>query len=210
MCYISFNSRQGTATLSFDLFLPFCLTLHYFLFYNQALLISSVSLSFFLSKSTIVPVEKSSIQKGRLLFIPIKGFSLSLLERMCMCVCMYTCVCVCVCVLLVQSYSTLCDFMNCYPPVSPVHGILQASILECVVIPFPRGSSNPRIEARSPALQADSLSSEPPGKSSFGVKEPKFFIKKKKIVLLFLFFADFSPPSPMIFESWVYFSGCKD
>ena len=98
MCYISFNSRQGTATLSFDLFLPFCLTLHYFLFYNQALLISSVSLSFFLSKSTIVPVEKSSIQKGRLLFIPIKGFSLSLLERMCMCVCMYTCVCVCVCV----------------------------------------------------------------------------------------------------------------
>ena len=116
---------------------------------------------------------------------------------------------VCVCVLLVQSYSTLCDFMNCYPPVSPVHGILQASILECVAIPFPRGSSNPGIEARSPALQADSLSSEPPGKSSFGVKEPKFFIKKK-IVLLFLFFADFSPPSPMIFESWVYFSGCKD
>ena len=99
MCYISFNSRQGTATLSFDLFLPFCLTLHYFLFYNQALLISSVSLSFFLSKSTIVPVEKSSIQKDRLLFIPIKGFSLSLLERMCMCVCVCTRVCVCVCYL---------------------------------------------------------------------------------------------------------------
>ena len=37
------------------------------------------------------------------------------------------------------------------------HGILQASILEWVAIPFPRGSSQPGIKPRSPAFQADSL-----------------------------------------------------
>ena len=41
--------------------------------------------------------------------------------------------------------------------------ILQARILEWVAIPFPRGSSQPS-DPRSPALQADSLLSEPPGK----------------------------------------------
>ena len=40
-------------------------------------------------------------------------------------------------------------------PGSSVHGILQASILEWVAIPFPRGSSDPGIEARSPALQKE-------------------------------------------------------
>ena len=34
-----------------------------------------------------------------------------------------------------------------------VHGILQARILEWLAFPFSRGSSQPRIEARSPALQ---------------------------------------------------------
>jgi len=45
-----------------------------------------------------------------------------------------------------------------------VHGILQARILEWVAFPFFRGSSQPRIEPRSPALQADSLPAEPQGK----------------------------------------------
>ena len=43
-------------------------------------------------------------------------------------------------------------------------GILQAGILAWVAMPFSRGSSNPGIEPRSPALKADSLQSEPPGK----------------------------------------------
>ena len=34
--------------------------------------------------------------------------------------------------------------MNCSPPDSSVHGILQAGILEWVVILFSRGSSQPR------------------------------------------------------------------
>ena len=54
--------------------------------------------------------------------------------------------------------------MDCSPPGPSVHGILQARLLEWVAIPFSRGSSQPRDQARSPALQGDSLSSEPPGK----------------------------------------------
>ena len=34
--------------------------------------------------------------------------------------------------------------MDCRPSNSPVHVILQARILECVAIPFSRGSSRPR------------------------------------------------------------------
>ena len=50
-------------------------------------------------------------------------------------------------------------------PSSSVHGILQARIVEWVAIPFSREYSQPRIKPRSPALQADSLPSESPGKS---------------------------------------------
>ena len=39
---------------------------------------------------------------------------------------------------------TLCDPIDCSPPVSSVHGILQARILERVAIPFSRGSSRCR------------------------------------------------------------------
>ena len=61
-----------------------------------------------------------------------------------------------------QSYLTLCDPMNCSPPGSSIHGILQARVLEWVAIPFSRGSSRPT----SPTLQADSLPSELQGRSS--------------------------------------------
>ena len=40
-----------------------------------------------------------------------------------------------------QSCPTLCDPMDCSPPCSSVHGILQARILEWVAISFSRGSS---------------------------------------------------------------------
>ena len=65
---------------------------------------------------------------------------------------------------LLQSCPTLCDSMDCSPPGSSVHEILQARILEWVAMPFSRGSSPPRDQTQSPALQADSLSSEQPGK----------------------------------------------
>ena len=40
--------------------------------------------------------------------------------------------------------SALCDPMDCRPPGSSVHGILQPRILEWVAISFSRGSSRPR------------------------------------------------------------------
>ena len=58
-----------------------------------------------------------------------------------------------------QSCWTLCNPMD-----YTVHGILQARIMEWVAFPFSRKSSNPRTKPRSPALQADSLLAEPPGK----------------------------------------------
>ena len=66
--------------------------------------------------------------------------------------------------LVVQSYQILCDPMDCILPRSSVHGILQAKILEWAAIPFSRGLSAPEIELGTPALEEDSLPSEPPGK----------------------------------------------
>ena len=47
--------------------------------------------------------------------------------------------------------------MGCSPSGSSVRGILQARILEWVAMPSSRGSSHPRIEPRSPALQDNSF-----------------------------------------------------
>ena len=66
--------------------------------------------------------------------------------------------------LVFQPSPTLCDTTDYSPPAFSVHRILQARILEWVAISFSRGSSDPGIKLRSPALQADSLPSEPPGK----------------------------------------------
>ena len=63
--------------------------------------------------------------------------------------CHYCCCCSC---LVARSYLTLCDPMDCNPPDSSVHGILQARILERVAIFFSRGSSWHGIEPASPAL----------------------------------------------------------
>ena len=55
------------------------------------------------------------------------------------------------------------------PPGSSVHGIPQAGILEWVAISFSRGIFLTQgTEPESPALQADSLPSEPPGKPRIG------------------------------------------
>ena len=45
---------------------------------------------------------------------------------------------------LLQLGPTLCDPVDCSPPGSSVHEILQARILEWVAMPFSRGSSQPR------------------------------------------------------------------
>ena len=63
-----------------------------------------------------------------------------------------------------QLCSALCDPVDCSPPGSSVHGILQAGILEWVAFPSPGDLPDPGIKPQSPALQAESLPSEPPGK----------------------------------------------
>ena len=60
----------------------------------------------------------------------------------------------CVHAKLVQLRPTLCDPMDCSPPVSPLHGILQATVLEWVPCPL-QGLPNPHTEPTpltSPAL----------------------------------------------------------
>ena len=58
--------------------------------------------------------------------------------------------------------------MDYNPPGSSVHGILQATTLEWVAIPFSRGSSWPRDWTQVSCIEEDSLSSEPPGKHCDG------------------------------------------
>ena len=66
-------------------------------------------------------------------------------------------------VLVIQLCPTLCNSMDCSSPGSSDHGILQARILEWVSIPFSGDLSNTEIKPGSPALQADSLPTEPLG-----------------------------------------------
>ena len=49
----------------------------------------------------------------------------------------------------IQSCPTLCDTMGSSPPVSSVHGILQARILEWIAMPLPGDLPKPGIELAS-------------------------------------------------------------
>ena len=67
--------------------------------------------------------------------------------------------------LVAQPRLTLCNPWTVAHQVPLSMGILQARILEWVAMPSPRGSSQSRDpNPRSPALQADSILFEPPGK----------------------------------------------
>ena len=57
------------------------------------------------------------------------------------------------------SCPALCDTMD-----YTVHEILQARIRKWVAVPSPRNLPNPGMEPGSPALQADTLQAELPGK----------------------------------------------
>ena len=77
-----------------------------------------------------------------------------------------------------QLCPTLCDRMDCSPPDSSVHGILQARILEWEAIPFSRGSPN-RV-----SCIADFLPSEPPGKPLKNMSQKGRFYQKNLYFLL--------------------------
>ena len=61
-----------------------------------------------------------------------------------------------------QSCLTLCDPMDCSLPGSSDHGILQARLLEWVVISFSRASSRPRDWTRVSCIAGRCLTSAPP------------------------------------------------
>ena len=73
-----------------------------------------------------------------------------------------------VCAKSLQSCPAVCDPMDCSPPGSSVHGILQVRILEWVAMPSSRGSSPPRDRTHVSYVylhwQADSLPLALPGK----------------------------------------------
>ena len=73
----------------------------------------------------------------------------------------------------VQLCLTLCHPMDYILPGSPVHGILQARILERVTMPSTGGLSGPRIEPVSPdsyALHTDYLVQSHQGSPRYSIK----------------------------------------
>ena len=72
----------------------------------------------------------------------------------------------CSVVLVTQSCPTLCDPMDCSPPDSSVHGILQVRILEWVAIPFSRGSSQPGDRIWVSCTAGRFFTAMPPGQPS--------------------------------------------
>ena len=65
--------------------------------------------------------------------------------------------------LVVPSCPTLCDRMDCSPPGSSVHEILQARILEWVAVPSSKGSCQPR-DWTQVSCTAGRFFTKPPGK----------------------------------------------
>ena len=88
----------------------------------------------------------------------------------------------CVCAKSLQSCLTLCDPMDCNPPDSSVHGILQARILEWVAISSSRGSSQCREQTCvSWHWQVGSLPLVPPGKP-FTIYHLPFAVKSLSLL----------------------------
>ena len=109
--------------------------------------------------------------------------SVYMLVYLCICLCMYlcahflvyVCICVCVCVCLVaQSCLTLCDPMDCSPPGSSVLGDSPGKNIGVGFHALLQGNlPSPGIEPGSPALQADSLPADLPGKPSDSNRPPE-------------------------------------
>ena len=88
-----------------------------------------------------------------------------------------------------QSCLTLCNPMDCSPPGSSVHGILQARILEWVAMPSSRGSSQPRERTRISCLlhwQEESLPLAVLGSPTIPDTSPG--LNKTELLILLKFF----------------------
>ena len=76
--------------------------------------------------------------------------------------------------LVTQSCPTLCDPMDCIPPVLGDSSNKNTLGVPC---PSPGDLPNPEIKPRSPILQADSLPTETPGKPT---KKSSYYNKKEE------------------------------
>ena len=77
---------------------------------------------------------------------------------------------------LLQSCPTLCNPLDCSPPGSSVHGILQARIWSGLPCPPPGDlpdSVTEPVSPVTPTLQADSLPLSHPGNPKYGVLKVK-------------------------------------
>ena len=87
--------------------------------------------------------------------------------------------------LVTQSCGTLCSLMDCSFPESSVHGDSPGKNTGGIAIPSSRGSSQPRVEPRSPTLQADSLPPKPQGKpKNTGVCSLSLLQQRDRLYLL--------------------------
>ena len=69
-------------------------------------------------------------------------------------------------VLVAQSWPAFCDSVDCSPPGSSVHGILQSRMLGWIAISSSRGSSQPMDQTQVPCMAGRFFTTEPPGKRS--------------------------------------------
>ena len=74
--------------------------------------------------------------------------------------------------LVAQSCPTLCNPVDYSPPGSSVHGFSSQEYCSGLTFPSP-GDLDPGIKPRSPAFQAYSLPSEPPGKPQDSILDQK-------------------------------------
>ena len=90
---------------------------------------------------------------------------------------------------LLQLCTTLRDPMDCSPPGCSVHGILQARILEWIVISFAMRSSQPRDQtcvSWGSYIAGELITTEPPGKpksKADNCKCDKVIFQRQKISL---------------------------
>ena len=79
-----------------------------------------------------------------------------------------------------QSHQTLGNLVDCSPPGSSVHGVLQVRILEWVAISYSRGSSQTRDQPMSPALADRFFTTMPPGKPMLSNNTEQMMTREKQ------------------------------
>ena len=103
-------------------------------------------------------------------------------------------------VLAAQLYPTLCDHMDCSPPGSSVHGIIQSRILEWGAISFSRGSSQTRYQTQVSCIAGKFF-------TIWATREALTFKGKKQILNILCAVPEISSiPMNYPLEIWVCFN----